>query len=67
MKAHTLVSHVTLKEGQRIITSEVHRIGSINILPTDVTTENDKPVLVLFDDHSLGWMRPSHLNDYKDN
>lgn len=67
MKAHTLVSHVTLKEGQRIITSEVHRIGAINILPYDVTVENDKPVLVLFDDQSFGWIRPSHLIDYRDN
>ncbi len=67
MKTSTLVSHITLKKDQRIITTMMKRIGTINLLPSDVTIENNRPVLIVFDDGSDGWVRPSHLNDYTEN
>lgn len=63
----TLDSNLTLKEGQRIITTEMKRLGRIDLCPYNVSLTNDYPVHICFDDGDAGWVRPSHLKDYTEN
>lgn len=64
MKAET---DLTLKQGQRVITTETKRTGVIHMVPDDVTKENNYPVLMYFDEGIDLWVRPSHLRNYSDN
>ena len=63
----TLEIDLTLKAGQRIITTETHRTGRISLCPNDSTIENNRSVLILFDDCQTGWVHPTHLRNYTDN
>ncbi len=60
-------TNLTLIQGQRIITTETKRTGIINLLPYNVTKENNYPAFIYFDDGSAGWVRPSHLRNYSTN
>jgi len=60
-------TNVTLRINQRVITTILHRVGTIVNVPEGTKIERNDSVLVRFDDGQVGYLRPSHLNNYSDN